>query len=283
MDKMVLVVDESGAKGYASTREKYEGEIGVMAGFLYPEKDIEDIKIVFDRIMCRYSVIGGGKFHITDLEKGAQESLREDVFFAFTKMKLRWFYTSVYAEGFHQSEFMEGRGGSKNKKESLHSVLFNQIFWLSLVMSASINKNNLFLSILTDNVDSGILKQFNKNAKDSCDLILGRERRIFKTVRNKESGEIKKHVAFSRVESDSLPEFEDIKYDIKCEVSSLTIAADILANSVNYYLRENQKQEVGKFVNNKEAIKNHPLVDLALVAENSNDVLPIIDTIYRRN
>lgn len=36
--KGVLVIDESGAKGFSKKGESYKGEVGLMAGYLFPEE-----------------------------------------------------------------------------------------------------------------------------------------------------------------------------------------------------------------------------------------------------
>lgn len=283
VDKMVLVIDESGAKGYAKTKEQYEGEIGVMAGFLYTEADINQIELMFDSIINRYSSSVEGKFHITDLDEISQGKLREEVFFAFKRTKLQWFYKGIYAEGFHQSEFDEKRGGFENRKELLHSQLFKAMFIQSLSMAESINKNDLHLIIKTDNIDESILKKFKIEAELVCDMLLEKEKEIFKNVRDEDTGVVVKNKAVISTKTSGLPKFKDIKFDIICESSSLTIVADILANSVNYYLRENQKQEVGVFINNKVAIAGHPLAELAFIPKSVDHVLPLLDIKYRRN
>jgi hypothetical protein len=282
METMVLVLDESGAKGYAKTKETHEGEIGLMAGFLYTESEIDQIKKMLDRIVSPYYSKINGKFHITDLDKASQKRLRDEVFYAFRMTRLQWFFMGIYAEGFHQSEFDYGRGGSANPKELLHSELFKNMFIMSLIMSNSINKNDLRLIIKTDNIDQGVLNKFKKEGDFICDLFLGREREIFTHIKDKETGKFKKEIFLTRTESDNLPKFKNIGFDIICDSSSLTIAADILANSVNYYLRKNQEKEVGVFINNKEAIKDHPLVDLAFIPKNKDHVIPLLDVMYRR-
>lgn len=283
MEKMILVLDESGAKGYAKTQEKYEGEIGLMAGFLYTEEEINKIELMFDSIINNYRSGADGKIHITDLDKNNQKKLRNEVFDAFNKTKLQWFYTAIYAEGFHQSEFEEGRGGSKSKKDSLHAKLFQNMFTMSLSMADSLNKNNLNLIVKTDNIDKGIIKKFKKEAKLISNSLLRKEQEIFNHISDDKTGKFKKNKATISIKCADLMKFEGIKLDIICEYSSITIAADILANSVNYYLRKNQKIELNSHINNKEAIKNHPLVDLAFIPRNKDHVCPILDIVYRRN
>ena len=280
MDHMVLVLDESGAKGYATNNEKYEGEIGVMAGYLYTDIDMINIERMFSQCISPFSKSTIGKFHITDLEKSEQKKLRDSIFNAFQKAKVQWFYKAIYSEGFHQSEFTEGRGGEQNKKKSLHVELFEKMLIMSLCMAHSIGKNKLKLVVKTDNVDSGTLTKFKNVAEYVRDLFLQNEREIFTHVKNGEK--YQKIIAYQKVESDSIPKFDDIEIEVECNLSSLTVAADILANSVHYYLRERQKDILGKQLNNKKAIGAHPLVKLAYIAEDENDVVSLLDVINRR-
>jgi len=283
MENMVLVLDESGAKGYATTKEKYEGEVGVMAGFMDTESEINQIELIFDRIIRKYCKNIDGKFHITDLKNEYQEKFREDIFDAIRRTRLQWFFKAIYAEGFHQSEFLEGRGGQKNRKESLHAVLFQKMLIMSICMAESIGKNNVHLTIKTDNVDDGTLKKFEKECEYVSGIFLGREREIFTRVKDEETGKYRKEKAMISIVSDSIPKFEDISFEIVRESSPLTIAADVLANSVNFYLRGNQESNVGVFLNNKDIIKHHPLADLAFIPKSEEHVTPLLDIVYRRS
>jgi hypothetical protein len=280
MENMVLVLDESGAKGYAKNDEKYDGEVGVMAGYLYTEKEIVDIERMFSQFTVPFSKSIDGKFHVTDLEKSDQNKLRNDIFFAIRNTRLQWFYQAIYSKGFHQSEFKEGRGGFKDKKKLLHAELFQNMLTMGLCMAHSIGKNNLKLVVKTDNVDSGTLKKFQNVADYVCHIFLQNEREIFRYVKN--GNKYQKEIAYSSIKSDAMPKFEAIVIEVECDSSPLTVAADILANSVHYHLREKQKENLGISLNNKKTIEDHPLVDLAFVAKDENHVLPLLDIVNRR-
>ena len=281
MRKIVLVIDESGAKGYATVREQNPGEIGVMAGFLYPEEEIIRMESMFDSVIDFHRSNGNAKFHITDLDAESQTKLRNDIFSIFREKKFQWFYVAIYAEGYHQSEFSPGRG-SQDRKALLHAELFEKILIHSICMSSSIQIKNLDLMVKTDNIDSGVIKIFISKAHRISNIFIRRKRQIFKYVRDKETDNVRKEIAEISVQSETIPKFDDINVDVTCEYSSLTIVADILANSVNYYLRQNQKKTINTYINNKQAIKDHPLVDLAIIPKDSDHVLPILDVIYRR-
>lgn len=280
MERMVLIVDESGAKGYATNDEKYDGEVGVMAGYLYTEREVVDIERMFSQFTLPFSKRIDGKFHVTDLEKSDQKKLRDDVFFAIRKSKLQWFYQAIYSKGFHQSEFKEGRGGLQDKKKSLHVELFEKMLMMSLCMAHSIGKNNLKLVVKTDNVDSGTLNKFKNIAEYIGHIFTQDEHEIFRYVKN--CDKYQKQIAHSSIKSDSIPKFEAIVIEVECDSSPLTVAADILANSVHYHLREKQKESLGLSLNNKKTLEAHPLVDLAFIAKDENHVLPLLDIVNRR-
>lgn len=282
MKKMVLVLDESGAKGFAKTREAYEGEIGVMAGFLYSESEMRDTEIYLNRVLSGYQTELGKKFHITDLDSHSQAELRDEIFRFINNAKFRWFYQAVYADGFHQSEFVERRGGDEDGKKSLHVTLFQHMFIRGLCMVSSIGVKKLNLEVKTDFIDKGILKRFEQVAEITSDLFLGRDRKHFEYVPAAEPGKKKKEYFFVSTKCEDIPRFEEMQFDIASEYSSLTIMADILANSVHHYLDEAQKANPGIFLNNKEVLKEHPVVHLALIPSNEEHIPPLSDIIYRR-
>ncbi|EHJ9990391.1 TPA: hypothetical protein NG570_004368 [Vibrio parahaemolyticus] len=280
MDNMVLVLDESGAKGYAKNDEKFDGEVGVMAGYLYTEQEIADIERMFGQFTSPFSKSTDGKFHVTDLDELDQKKLRDAIFFAIRKTKMQWFYKAIYSKGFHQSEFKEGRGGQQDNKKLLHVELFENMLIMSLCMAHSVGKKNLKLLVKTDNIDSGTLKKFESAASFIRDIFLQNEREIFRYVND--NGKYQKEIAHTSITSDSIPKFDNISIEIECELSPLTVAADILANSVNYYLRKKQKDSLGISLNNREVIKAHPVSDLAFIAKDENHVLPLLDIVNRR-
>jgi hypothetical protein len=281
MKKMILVLDESGAKGYAKTREKSEGEIGVMAGYAYLESDILNFQDDLDEIVGRYNSSSEKKLHITDLDIERQAALRKDIFEFIRRRKLRWFYQAIYAEGFHQSEFSEERGGERDGKASLHVTLFEKMLIMGLIIaSASCRKLNL--EIKTDHVDEFIVKKFKQVTDNVLNIFLARPKTYFTKVKDEISNIFKKQYFQTIAKSPDLPHFNHVEYTIHCEYSSLTIMADILANSVYYHLNKSKSEKPGIFLNNKEVLKNHPLVDLAVLAENEEHVPSLVDIVYRR-
>ena len=69
---------------------------------------------------------------------------------------------------------------------------------------------------------------------------------------------------------DSFEDFAEISYSIACEDSSLTLAADVLVNSVHHHLKSLQSKIAGAALNTAYSITNHQLSSLVYgVLENS--------------
>jgi hypothetical protein len=149
-------------------------------------------------------------------------------------------------------------------------------------MAHSIGIAKLNLEVKTDHVDAGILNRFKKTIEPVLDLAQGKNHEFFKYEPTGDPKKfIKKHYVI-KTNSQGIPKFKEIHFEIKTEYSSLTIMADILANSARYYLDKAQTAKPGMFLNNKEALEEHPLVHRACIPDNKEHIIPLIDTIYRR-
>ncbi|MCD9522393.1 hypothetical protein GLP14_06010 [Photobacterium carnosum] len=281
MENYTLVIDESGAKGYASTTERSLGEIGVMAGFVYSESDIQFIKMVFESYTSGFVNPIDGKFHITDFPIEKQSEFRNLVFSIAKELKLQWFFSAVYAQGFHESEFGDGRG-YKNKNNLLHTTLFKNMLIKSLSMTYSIGIKNVNLNVITDTIDSGVMKKFEATANEIKHLFLGEEKSIVVKQWNPDSKIVKKTIIHSSISSEDMPKYNKLNVEINCEESVLTIIADVLVNSVRYYLRQNRSENLENDLNSELAIKGHPLLELVLAPKDSEEFLPFQDILYRR-
>ena len=67
---------------------------------------------------------------------------------------------------------------------------------------------------------------------------------------------------------DALGDFSGVSYTIVCEDSPLTLAADVLVNSVNHHLKSHQARCIGVALNTENAIVSHPLSSLVYGALN---------------
>ena len=126
---IVLVIDESGAKGYSTKEEKSSGEIGVMVGYLIPKEHLSLARNL--AISCFSSITSNTKIHLTDLTREQQKAARNIVYTMFSNNELVWFYNAIYSQGFYESHNKESRGGLE-EKELLHSKLFSGVFLKAL-------------------------------------------------------------------------------------------------------------------------------------------------------
>lgn len=131
-----LLADESGAKGYASTAEKFPGEVGVFAGLIAPRTILTDLGR--EAKALERELGNGTKFHITALQPQDQEALRKEVCTIVRRFGLVCVYEAIYVFGFstwfqEQKTLLESlpnvsRSGiriSRNTpEECLHDFLF---------------------------------------------------------------------------------------------------------------------------------------------------------------
>lgn len=295
-----LVCDESGAKGYADVSESYPGETGVFAGLLIPESIFNNISQNLKIITTKY-FNSESKAHITDLPKEKQESLRAEIFNCLTKNKIACIYKAIHVEGF-KDEFNRRSSLHKIAKEQkrspvkithnsnpdlLHDILFQGMFSTALAFCIDQYENNYELKIMIDNVDKSIFNRFCNKAKgftDMCSQEYTKEHDV--TGFNGEngkivSGSIKTTIEFP--ESLCLDEVDYSKISIvttEMGNNALTIAADVLANSIYHHFRSRKAEEIGKPLHNVFSIKNHPLADLFYGLLNDEESNEIFDAIY---
>lgn len=293
VETVLLVLDESGAKGYDNNKEQHQGEFGVMAGFALPESKAEAFVSGLSGIV--QSIAAEGKLHITDLEPAAQEMLRQRLFDYFSECRALWFYEAVYVQGFHEAhgrvkqlseEAMEARRSSVKlslnpTKESLHGQLFLGTFGSGLALAMDYIGPAFHLKVVTDRVDEPILKIFKAQADQL--LNVGQPDRTEVTGFDTEKKEIFRGVIETSVISgnDAFGDFSGVTYEIECADNLLTLAADVLANSVYYHLKKIQDNTPGASLNSPEAIHGHPLQHIVYGAPAGAGSVNVADTIYR--
>ncbi len=272
MEKFYLVCDESGAKGYSGNLEQYEGEIGVMAGFVVPDKIFSEVRSETNKVRDQY--FNDGKLHITDLSPEQQEQLRNEVFAFVKNNNITCIYEAIHTEGFHgYSNFVSDmiKTAFKNKRSSikishrenlelLHSQLFLGVFGKAIALCSEAVGEEFYLRVITDNIDDSVVKTFTKEANaflsygsvSNEKVVKGFDSDIGQVV----SGKTNASVINS---DDALGDLTKIKFDILTEDSGLTLFADVIVNSINYHFKNREKNNVGKSLNDELAIKGHPL------------------------
>ncbi|MDO8291015.1 MAG: hypothetical protein Q7T44_17510 [Parvibaculum sp.] len=292
MKKIIFIADESGAKGYSSTQENQPGELGVMAGYLIPESCLDSVKQDFDCIRSKF--FSAGKVHITDLTASQQNEMRKEFFEYFLERKIFWVYEATYVQGYaesalrlneltkgaHQARRSEVSMSWREKHEMLHGTLFQGAFGKAVAFCMDMADVPFQIDVITDRTDDPILKLFHEKAsellsvgEDSTHEATGFDRASKEVVRGK--------ISISVGDPDNLlGDFSQVSFTIVCDDSALTLAADVLANSVNYHLNQLQEESPGIALNRTRSMSEHPLQSL-LYGGAEDDGIDISDALYR--
>jgi hypothetical protein len=289
----MLVMDESGSKGYDDNQEQQEGEFGVMAGFALPESKAGHFITGLTRIVDSFE--SDGKLHITDLLPSEQEQLRQRLFEYFSQCRVRWFYEATYVQGFYEAhgyvkalakEAKEARRSNVKlslnpSKESLHGELFLGAFTSGLALAIDHTGPKCHIRVVTDRVDEPVLELFKAEAdrflrarEPDCTGVTGFDTERKEVVR----GAVETSVVAGL---SALGDVSGITYEIECTDDVLTLAADILVNSVRHYLSQIQGATPGSALNTPKAISGHPLQHLVYGAPACATSVNVADTIFR--
>jgi hypothetical protein len=292
MKTVIFVMDESGAKGYSDKAETVPGEFGLMAGYFVPQECLSLICTDLDVIRSQH--FNAGKIHITDLEPEAQRALREEIFAYFRRRNIIWTYEAIYVAGFHQhaqfvSELVNEAKAkrrsrirlSNNKKlDLLHAELFQGAFEKGVSFCLDNVGNECDVKVITDRIDSLLLSFFNEAAKRLLSAGQKKEQRI-KGFDLEERKVVEGFITSEVISGlDAIGDFSDISYSIACEDSSLTLAADVLANSAHYHLKRLQENSPGASLNTSKAISGHPLAQLVYGTWQDSETNYIADALY---
>ena len=121
----------------------------------------------------------------------------------------------------------------KEKHELLHAELFQGAFGKAVAFCLDHAGPQVMLDVITDRTDASIINQFQREADDL--LSVGKQKTYEITGFDKEAEQVVRGSISTQITSniDALGDFSGITYSIACEDSSLTLAADVLVNSVN--------------------------------------------------
>lgn len=270
---IVLACDESGAKGYADRDEAAPGETGVFAGLMVPADHLDIIAPEFGAVAQEYAS-DDGKLHITDLPPDRQHALREDIYALIKKHRIPCFYEAVHVAGFHRA-YTEHKqvvdqaraarqsqikmGSPRSVAPSLHAALFQGLYGKIIAFCLEREKLRLHIEVRTDRVDAPLVKNFEDTARD----LLAFGARIERVTGFDPA---RKKVVEGTLEIGALPEDVQIpvvveQLDIRTvdDSDGLVVAADVLANSLEYLFRSRAPAERYRPLNEPEAFKDHPL------------------------
>lgn len=292
MDEIFLVLDESGAKGYSNNPESEDGELGVMAGYLLPISHADKAEAALSAIRSKF--LSGDKLHITDLAPHQQEELRSDLFAYFTKVQAPWLYEAIYVQGFfehaqlanqlskevHDSRRSNVKISWRENRDLLHAELFQGVFSKAVAFCLDNIGTKVKINIITDRTDAPIIKKFQSAADEFLGFASGSTTPVtgFDTdSRSVLHGEVQSKIGAN---TNAIIDLSGIEYSIKCEDSALTLAADVLVNSVNFHLKSFQKTSVGVELNDAKTIAGHPLEAFVYGTWSDTDLRYAMDAAY---
>lgn len=266
MTDLILVVDESGAKGYSDQPEKYFGETGVMAGFLF-HKDEHD-KHQANLTNLRNQFVIDGKLHITDLETDQKKKLCEKIIKYLVDNEVICVFEAIYSEGFYKAgqDKLETLNKSKkqrvstvklsgnDKKELLHAQLFKGVFAKAVNYGLDFIEGDFSLLVKTDHVDDGVFSKLTDSANEF--LNFGKPKKTKKTgwnpdLKQKVEGSIEFTVSDPH---NMLDDLSDFVYEIQREDSEFTLVADVLANSIYRHLKLRSQNGTTRPLNSENSI-----------------------------
>lgn len=280
MNEIVLVLDESGAKGYSDNQESYAGELGVMAGFLVPSSMLDSLHKRLETIRDQFAT--DGKLHITDLTPSRQGALRHAIYDCLQQANLRWVYEATYVQGYceqneavnaitqqvHAARRSTVKIPWRAHREMLHASLFAGVFGKALAYCVDEVARPCQISVVTDRTDEAILKQFREAADDLMNVAspLVHPGTGFDTATKQVV-----HGTVTTTVHDPhgvLGDFSGISYTLKCEDSGLTLAADVLVNGLYYHLKKRPGTATGAPLHDDTAVAGHPLQGLVYGTNN---------------
>jgi len=271
---VILACDESGAKGYADRDEAFAGETGVFAGLMAPADFVDKVAPDFDAVAAQYAT-PDGKLHITDLPPPKQAALRNEMFELIRAHKVPCFYEAIHVAGFHRAHnnlstlVAQARAahtgpvkvsGGAIKPSSLHVALFQGLYGKVLAFCCERDKTRLHIEVRTDRVDSPIVRNFEDVAHELLEVgakitkVTGFDTQTNKVVTGS--------VTTTASGDYQLPvTVEHLEIKVVDDRDGLVVAADVLANSLDYLFRTRNPAEKFRALNWPKAFESHPLRD----------------------
>jgi len=275
--KVILACDESGAKGYADQREQYAGEVGVFAGILVPEQLLATTEIALEAAIAPYRG-KTDKLHIADLPADDKPILRARVYETIGQLQLTCFWYAIHVEGYHRhfqqmNEMIARSFGqivpetaapvlSRDEKHSLHAELFRGLYSHLVCFIEENAPGEIEIEVRTDHVERPIAKYFRRvaehllNFEPRIEVISGYDRTNQRVV--------KRTLRFQSIWPDGLrPSTKVTSLEIKrvSNADPVVVAADVLANGLNYHFRTRAEATRYADLNRPNALIGHPLAE----------------------
>jgi len=270
--RVVLVCDESSAKGRADKTERRPGEVGVLAGLILLEEQTDAFRRALEPLVRPYHTTGA-KLHMASVPEDKRDTLRDDVFELIKAHNVACLYEAIHVEGFHAmhqtmdnlvQRIREGqpehivRLTRDEDPALLHGQLFQGLYGKALVYCRENGWENVDLKVLVDRVDESILRLFREKAKEILDFEPKRSTTEFFDRLG--------HQRHSQTVTSVVPEAESLfgylrpaSTTIDPSDDSIVFAADVLANGVAYHFSRRTGDQIGQPLDSRAAIAGHPL------------------------
>ena len=282
MQKIVLACDESGAKGYADQAEADDGEVGVFAGIMVPDTHLALVEADFEGIQNKYRP-ASGKLHIAELPPSDQSALRADIYDAIRKNQLPCFWYAVHVAGFHDHHVRfnaqltkskaaleatapeSGRfkgGSARDNPASLHVLLFEGLYARLVAFLEERRCQDVEIEVRTDRVDNPIVERFEEIARELLGNLVQQDviKRFDTLTKSVVAGTIiiEAHIPPSLAINLRVKSLEIRAVDNN---DGIVLAADVLANHLNYLFMNRDSTEKYGPLNTPSAVSKHPLAD----------------------
>lgn len=288
--RLYCICDEAGAKGYADKSEQHPGELGLFAGCFFQECMLQDV-LDFSSYLCR-KYFSGITPHVSFLKEPCKSALIKDVYVFFQSGAVRIAYEAIYVEGAHQA-FKEQKdtqdrvndllknspikpGNNHLKVPSIHEELFLGFFLKAkAVFRIWCKPETDDLFIATDHLDKNIFNSFIKETRDSLDFSNRTENVTAYDTRTNEVLH-KNHHTFFDLESLNHLAIPDDRYTIEMWDKKSVLLADVVAHTLLNHLENQQAENLGMYLNSREAIIGYPLANYILDFNDQDDGTPYI-------
>lgn len=248
---------------------------------MVPEECLATVKLAFDQIAVRYTPVSG-KLHIADLAPAQQEALRNELFEVIKNTNLPCFWYAVHVAGLHSrhriftdilkqqgaalraarggAEPRIKRGSPREEAASMHVELFSGLYSHLVAFLLERGRQGVDIEIRTDQVDTPLVKSFIEVAGDLLDndpsvaTATG-----YDTVEKKVvTGSVTTTVQWPP-ELNVSPLVNSLSIVTMPDSDGFVLAADVLANSLNYLFKHRDADALYGPLNCVDAIANHPL------------------------
>jgi hypothetical protein len=297
MAEIYLVIDESGAKGFAQKSESFQGEVGVMGGYFVRANNIARVRCDFDKIRAEFASEVGGKTHLTDLGADRQQSARSAIFEYLREREMSLVYEGVYVQGLNETtkraneiseRAREGltfnvRFANRPENERLLSILFESIFIKAAAYAIDHFGEDVTLHIILDRTDKVLLSEFRSRAREFLEV--GKPKQHVQRGYDLERREVVTDVVTSHISGPAIDRtlntLRNFAFDIACEDSGLTFAADVISNSIHHHLVTRATEGTLAKLNSRSAIGGYKLEHQIYGLANECESGSLNDTMYR--